>query len=120
MQLPQLLSPEPSAAPYMAAASNPSDSVFSQSLMKLTTGGGGLWKQQQQHHQQQHQQQQQQRFHSEWSIVDKLLASHQNLDQVFQGKWNPLLAHTVDHSFSVLRFPPHSVGCEADLLRFTK
>ncbi|CAA6657581.1 unnamed protein product [Spirodela intermedia] len=37
---------------------------------RLTMGGGGLWKQQQQQ-----QQQQQQRFHGEWSIVDKLLAS---------------------------------------------
>ncbi|XP_062178404.1 NAC domain-containing protein 76-like [Phragmites australis] len=86
MQLPQLMradQPVPAllrSQPGVAMAMSSLDMECSQNLMKLTSngsngmlhgGGGGT-----------------DRFagSTDWSILDKLLTSHQNLDQFFQGK----------------------------------
>ncbi|XP_015694042.2 NAC domain-containing protein 76-like [Oryza brachyantha] len=153
MQLPQLMSaeqpaPAPAAAPTSflpgvpPAAMSPLDVECSQNLMKLTsagtgTNGAGLL------HAGDH------RFNAaaaaatDWSILDKLLASHQNLDQLFQGRIiagaatsSPAAAMAPSHNHqqhlmdqlggaaagsSLQRLPLQYLGCEAaDLLRFSK
>jgi hypothetical protein len=74
---------------------------------------------------------------TDWSILDKLLESHQNLDQLFHGKLGgssavgalPPHHHQVQQqqlmeigASSLQRLPFfHYLGCEAaDLLRFSK
>jgi hypothetical protein len=64
---------------------------------------------------------------ADWSILDKLLASHQNLDQLFQGKLEAphhyqqqqLLPMQMGAS-PLQGLPLHYLGCEAaDLLKFS-
>ena len=94
IQLPQLLNPDSRLGSFMALAPSPNNMTFFQNSGKLP-----------------HQpQQQQQRFYGDLSIVDKLLASHQNLDHIFQGKWNSLEVQAVDHTLSGWRFPQHGVN----------
>ncbi|KAM3191463.1 hypothetical protein ACQJBY_069000 [Aegilops geniculata] len=144
MQLPRLMSAEhdqqtlssflPGASAAVAMSSH--ELECSQNLMKLTssgtngmlhhggTGGGG-----------------DPRFPgTDWSILDKLLASHQNLDQLFQGKVATAAAAASmapyqqqqqqqqlmeqlggSSTSSMQRMPLQYLGCEAaDLLRFSK
>ncbi|KAK3130546.1 hypothetical protein QOZ80_6BG0494920 [Eleusine coracana subsp. coracana] len=133
MQLPQLMNadqPIPallSGPPGIAMAMNSLDVECSQNLMKLTSngsdgmlhgggGGGGV-----------------DRFAgtTDWSILDKLLASHQNLDQLFQGKVTAASATPMapyhqqlmelGGTSSMQRSPLQYLGGEAaDLLRFPK
>ncbi|KAI4966497.1 hypothetical protein ZWY2020_040697 [Hordeum vulgare] len=141
MQLPQLMSAEheqqtlssflPGAGAPDAVAMSSLDVQCSQNLMKLTSsgtngmlhhsGGGG-----------------DPRFPgTDWSILDKLLASHQNLDQLFQGKVAAAAAASMapyqqqqlmeqlggssSSTSSMQRMPLQYLGCEAaDLLRFSK
>lgn len=131
MQLPQLMNadqPVPailSSQPGIAMAMSSLDVECSQNLMKLTSngsegmlhgGGGGVH-----------------RFAgtTDWSILDKLLASHQNLDQLFQGKVTAASAAPVapyhqqlmelGSTSSLQRLPLQYLGGEAaDLLRFPK
>ncbi|XP_072979905.1 NAC domain-containing protein 76-like isoform X3 [Typha angustifolia] len=108
MHLPQLLSTESSLPSFMPPASmNSLDLECSQNLMKLTSGGGTGFVPQE-------------RFSGDWSILDKLLASHQNLDQLFQGKLNPPTQLMDMGGASAQRFPLHYLGCETDLLKFSK
>ncbi|KAI0487980.1 hypothetical protein KFK09_027803 [Dendrobium nobile] len=101
MHLPQLLSSDQSSAAMAAASSfiSPIDLECSHNLMKLT---------------------------GDWSILDKLLASgHQNqLDQFFQVKCNANISNPqqlMDMSSSAQRFfPLQYLGCETDLLKFSK
>ncbi|XP_010915633.1 NAC domain-containing protein 76 [Elaeis guineensis] len=107
MHLPQLLSSESTIPPLMPPVSmNALDLECSQNLMKLTSGNGGGPLPHE-------------RFTGNWSILDKLLASHQNLDQLIQSKCNPL-SQLMDMGSSVHRFPLQYLGCEADLLKFSK
>lgn len=71
---------------------------------------------------------------ADWSILDKLLASHQNLDQIFHGKLGGVGVEAPHHyqqqqhqllmemgASSLQRLPLHYLGCEAtDLLKFSK
>jgi hypothetical protein len=136
MQLPQLMNtdqPVPALLPGqpggIATTMSSLDVECSQNLMKLTTngsdgmlhegGGGGV------NH----------RFipgTTDWSILDKLLASHQNLDQLFQGKQvtaasaAPMAPYhqqlmELGGTSSLQRLPLQYHGSEApDLLRFPK
>ncbi|XP_058103626.1 protein SOMBRERO-like [Magnolia sinica] len=113
MHLPQLLSPESAVLPFLTPISlNTMDIECSQNLMKLTSGSGGgstsgngfL---------------QQERFHGDWSFLDKLLASHQSLEQLCQVKVGHT-SHAVEMGSSVQRFPLQYLGCEADIPKFSK
>ncbi|KAJ3692132.1 hypothetical protein LUZ60_012482 [Juncus effusus] len=116
MQLPQLLSAEqiaPSMNSFLAphVPMNPLDIECSQNLMKLTSGTGlvsEIFSQE--------------KFTTDWSILDKLLASHQNLDQLFQGKMINSQSQVVDCvGSSVPRAPLQYLGCDAnELLKLTK
>lgn len=108
MHLPQLLSSESIGTPFMPSVSlNLSDIECSQNLMKLTTGEGGVL--------------QQEKLNVDWSILEKLLASHQNLDQIFQSRFNLAApSQSMDNGCSVQRFPLQYLGCETDFLKFTK
>ncbi|KAF0932022.1 hypothetical protein E2562_007829 [Oryza meyeriana var. granulata] len=143
MQLPQLMSaeqtPPAAAAPSSLLPGVPPTAISSldvecsQNLMKLTSaaaaagGASGLL------HAGDH------RFAAatDWSILDKLLASHQNLDQLFQGRViagasSPAAAMAPSHhqhlmdqlgggGSSLQRLPLQYLGCEAaDLLSFSK
>ncbi|KAL6629423.1 hypothetical protein ACP70R_029188 [Stipagrostis hirtigluma subsp. patula] len=68
---------------------------------------------------------------ADWSILDKLLASHQNLDQLFHGKLTGAAVGAPHHyqqqqlmemsASSLQRMPLHYFSCEAsDLLKFSK
>ncbi|KAK3156499.1 hypothetical protein QOZ80_2AG0108070 [Eleusine coracana subsp. coracana] len=70
---------------------------------------------------------------ADWSILDKLLASHQNLDQIFHGKLGGVGVQAPHHyqqhqqllmemgASSLQRLPLHYLGCEAtELLKFSK
>ncbi|KAL6876447.1 hypothetical protein ACP4OV_013019 [Aristida adscensionis] len=130
MQLPQLMNadqPVPSSLlPGQPMAMSSLDVECSQNLMKLTStggdgmmhggGGGGV-----------------DRFAgmTDWSILDKLLASHQNLDQIFQGRVTAASAAAMAPNHQQLmelgststmqRFPLQYLGGEAaELLRFPK
>ncbi|OEL25346.1 NAC domain-containing protein 76 [Dichanthelium oligosanthes] len=133
MQLPQLMNADQPvqtllpSQPGVAMAMSSLDVECSQNLMKLTSngsdgmihgggGGGGV-----------------DRFTgtTDWSILDKLLASHQNLDQLFQGKVSTASAAPMapyhhqlmelGGSSSLQRLPLQYLGSEAaDLLRFPK
>ncbi|KAK1275495.1 Protein SOMBRERO [Acorus gramineus] len=113
MHLPQLLSQESMTTPYIPSpiTFNTANIDCSHNLMKLTSpteGGEGVVHQQQQ-----------ERFTGDWSILDKLLTSHQNLDQIFQGKFNPP-SQALDIGSSIQRFPLHYLGIDGDLLKFSK
>ncbi|XP_062228959.1 NAC domain-containing protein 76-like [Phragmites australis] len=131
MQLPQLMSadqPFPAllpSQPGVAMAMSSLDVECSQNLVKLiSTGSDGM-------------------LHSgaagvdrfsattDWSILDKLLTSHQNLDQIIQGKVTgasaaPMAPYhqrlmELGSTSSLQRFPLQYLGGEAaDLLRFPK
>ncbi|EEF40887.1 protein SOMBRERO isoform X2 [Ricinus communis] len=108
MHLPQLFSPESAAVPpsFVTPLSlNTMDIECSQNLLRLTSTSCGLV--------------QPERFHGDWSFLDKLLASHQSLDH--QGKGNPS-SQVVDMGASVhhQKFPFPYLGCETDIMRFSK
>ncbi|XP_077229501.1 protein SOMBRERO-like [Tasmannia lanceolata] len=106
MYLPQLLSPESNLAPFLPPISlNSMDIQCSQNLMKLTSGGSGIL--------------QQERSHGDWSFLDKLLASHQNIEQLCHSKFTHP-SQAVDIGSSVQRFPFQYLGCDADMLKFSK
>lgn len=107
IHLPQLSSQESALGPsFISPVSlNPMDIECSQNLLRLTTGGCGLM--------------QQERFHGDWSFLDKLLASHQGLDPHHHSKCNPATQVT-DVGTSTQRFPFQYLGCETDILKFSK
>ncbi|KAF2302757.1 hypothetical protein GH714_005357 [Hevea brasiliensis] len=108
MYLPQLFSPESAVAPpYISPLPlNTMDIECSQNLLRLTSSGCGLL-------------QPAERFNADWSFLDKLLASHQSLDQHSQSKGSPSLV--VDHvgASSHQKFPFPYLGCENDILKFS-
>lgn len=111
MHLPQLFSPESAVAPSFITPLplNTMDiNECSQNLLRLTSSGCGLV--------------QPERVNSDWSFLDKLLASQQSLDQQSQSKRDPSF-HLVDHmgasshqKFSTFPY----LGCENDILKFSK
>ncbi|XP_031495776.1 protein SOMBRERO-like [Nymphaea colorata] len=109
MHLPQLLSPESGVAAFnMPPLSlNSIDIECSQNLMRLTTNG---------------MMQLDQKLTGDWSFLDRLLQSNQmNPDQFFQGKCNPAAVQVVDAAGSSMqRFPFHYLGCDQDMLKFSK
>ncbi|KAL5212266.1 hypothetical protein ABZP36_023113 [Zizania latifolia] len=115
MQLPQLTSadtPAPGTAHHAFASMNPLDTVgCSPNLVKMTTSVGGTGEMLMSG------------GAADWSILDKLLTSHQNLDQIFTGK--AIGAHQqqlMDIGASSLQrsLPFHYLGLEAtDLLKFS-
>jgi hypothetical protein len=139
MQLPQLTSAEHEQPPlpsYIPAVAMSSLEVeCSQNLMKLTSGvGNGMLQ-----HQHGGGGSGDPRFaaSTDWSILDKLLASHQNLDHLFQGKITSAAAASMapyqqqqlmeqlglggSSTSSMERIPLQYLGCQAtDLLRFSK
>ncbi|EOY14338.1 NAC domain transcriptional regulator superfamily protein isoform 1 [Theobroma cacao] len=109
MQLPHLFSPESAvASSFISPVSlNSTDIECSQNLLRLTSSGGcGLV--------------QQERYNGEWSFLDKLLATHHlSVDQQHsQGKCTP--SSQVDVGTSTQKFPFQYLGCEADILKFSK
>ncbi|XP_021597968.1 protein SOMBRERO isoform X2 [Manihot esculenta] len=110
MHLPQLFSPESAVAPSFVSPfpMNSMDIECSQNLLKLTSSGCGIV-------------QPGERFNSDWSFLDKLLASHQSLDQHSQSRGNPS-SLVVDHvgCSSQQKFPFPYLGCESDILKFSK
>ncbi|MQL79362.1 hypothetical protein Taro_011818 [Colocasia esculenta] len=108
MHLPQLLSSDCPSTPFMPLASlDMPQTHCSENLMKLTSGGGMFL--------------QHGKLNADWSILEKLLASHQHLDQVSQGKCSSLPSQTMGSSLPVPRFPLQNFGCELDqLLKFAK
>ncbi|KQK18102.1 NAC domain-containing protein 76 isoform X2 [Brachypodium distachyon] len=139
MQLPQLMSTEhelPSFLPGPPAVAMTSlDVECSQNLMKLTSNGSsnGML-----HHGCISTSGGDPRLAAtDWSVLDKLLASHQNLDQLFQGMVTATAAAasmapyqqqqqlmelgSSNGNSSMQRLPLQYLGCEAaDLLRFSK
>ncbi|KAL4313145.1 hypothetical protein GQ457_01G008190 [Hibiscus cannabinus] len=116
INLPQLFSPESAAvaSSFISPLSlNSMDIGYSQNLSRLTSTGGaggyGLL------------QQDQIRYNSEWPLLDKLLASQQpqSIDhQHSQNKCTPSLQ--LDVGTSSQKFPFQYLGCEADILKFSK
>ncbi|KAL5540223.1 hypothetical protein UlMin_044169 [Ulmus minor] len=141
MHLPQLFSPESVVAAANAAAAaapsfvsplslNTMDLECSQNLLRLTTSTtnstncGQLV-------------QQQERFNNgDWTFLDKLLASHNNnnthhhsgLDHL-KGNQNPSSSsqlhhdhhhHVANSGASAQRFPFQYLGCDNDMLKFSK
>ncbi|KAK3025112.1 hypothetical protein RJ639_044352, partial [Escallonia herrerae] len=107
----KLLSPEsvvhpPFLSPAGTGSLNRIDVQCSQNLLRLTPNGcGGT------------ELIQQDRFTTDWSFLDKLLASHQGLDE---SKCNPS-SQAVDVGHSSPRFPFHCLGVyETDALKFPK
>ncbi|KAF6135201.1 hypothetical protein GIB67_035272 [Kingdonia uniflora] len=102
MHLPQLMSPDSNVVPpsFISPLSlNPMDLECSQNLLKLTSNGGcGLVHQQE-------------RFTSDWSFLDKLIAAQQ---------CNPSSHVHEAADPSTQKFPFQYLGCESDLLKFTK
>lgn len=82
MHLPQLFSTEPSSSvhhpsPFLCPNSLSNiDMECSQNLLRLTSGDGGLIPVPE-------------RFTTDWSFLDKLLTSHQNMDQQIKLCNNP-------------------------------
>ncbi|KAL5997594.1 hypothetical protein ACLOJK_008524 [Asimina triloba] len=115
MHLPQLLSPESATVPFFPQVSlNNMDIQCSHNLMKLTSGAcssssGAVH------------QPAAERFHGDWSILDRLLASsHQSLEQLFQqGKMGPT-SQANEMGSSSQRFPLQYLGFETDILKFSK
>ncbi|GLU08568.1 hypothetical protein SLE2022_254740 [Rubroshorea leprosula] len=106
LHLPQLFSPESAVPPtFISPVSlNSMELECSQSLLRLTSI-------------QQQQQQQQERFHGDWSFLDKLLASHPNMDHQSQiSKANQV----VGVGTSTQKFPFQYLGLETDILKFSK
>lgn len=114
MHLPQLLSADASAPAFVPSSLNLNaiDLECSQNLMKLTSaaggggnggsggsGSGGISFLPQ--------------AGGDWSILEKLLASHQNLDQLFHNKCNPATSQVVDMGSGAQRFPFQYLGCDA-------
>lgn len=112
MQLPQLLSTESAATfPFNPSNSlNVTDIECSQNLIKLmgaaggeSSGSLGLL--------------QHERLNGDWSILDKLLASHQNLDQLIHGRGGGVQSQQVMNTgaeavSSTHKFPFQYLGCE--------
>ncbi|XP_020089353.1 NAC domain-containing protein 76-like [Ananas comosus] len=118
MHLPQLLSSESSPLPSFMpqqVSMNSLDIECSHNLMKLTNGGASN-----SHH---HLLPQERFNNGDWSRLDKLLASHQQLDQLFNGKLNTPPSHQLimEMGSSMERFPLHSLVCENDnIMKFPK
>ncbi|KAI4333234.1 hypothetical protein L6164_018068 [Bauhinia variegata] len=117
MHLPQLFSPESAVAPPSSFPStmNAMDVLeCSQNLLRLTTNGCGL-------NLMQPAAPQGERFHGEWSFLDKLLASHQGMDhQHQQSKCNPPTHACTVIGTSTQKFPFHYLGCDTDIMKFSK
>ena len=97
LHLPPLLSSEPVNTNFTSSTSfNLSDIECSQNLMKIAAGDGVAL--------------QYEKLNADWSILEKLLASHQNLDQIFQGRSNPGHNLGVDIGCSIQRFPLPYLG----------
>jgi hypothetical protein len=112
MHLPQLFSPESAVAPSFVSPlslNNMDDIECSQNLLRLTSTGCGLV-------------QPAGRFNGDWSFLDKLLASHQNLDhqQHYQNKRNSSSQIVDPVGTSTQKFPFQHLGFETDILRFSK
>lgn len=119
MYLPQLMSPGSAVAPFLPSL-NQVDIECSQNLMKLgrTTGHAGLV------------QQEYARFHGDWSILDKLLSSHQRVDQLYQSKginYNSSPSDQAQHDHQLVsplipKFPYQYLGstCESEIFKYTK
>jgi hypothetical protein len=115
MQLPQLLCTEPNGplSSFIPAhvSMNSHDIGCSHNIMKLTSNSVEV-----------SDVLSHEKFTTDWSILDKLLASHQNLDQLFQGKvFNPQSQVMDGIGSSAQRFPLQYLGCDAnDLFKFAK
>ncbi|MQL83768.1 hypothetical protein Taro_016272 [Colocasia esculenta] len=108
MHLPQLLSSEPAYMP-LAASLNMANLECTQNLVKLGPGGGGLL--------------QHDKVNGDGSTLDNLLASHQNLDQILQGKYCNVHAPSQameGPSLAQMFVPLQYLGLEVDMLKFTK
>ncbi|KAG2664351.1 hypothetical protein I3760_16G078400 [Carya illinoinensis] len=112
----KLFSPESAFAQpsFISPASlNTMDIQCSQNLLRLTAGGFAGFMQQE-------------RFNGDWSFLDKLLASHhQSMDhQHPQSKCNSSSHQVPDHvgstSSTSQKFPFQYLGCETDILKFSK
>lgn len=103
MHLPQLLSPESApvhSCSFLPAPLTSTDVECSHNLLKLTSAGFT----------------QQEKFSSDWSFLDKLLASNQCFDQ---GKSYPL-SQVADLVHSAHRFPFQYLGTQPDFSNFSK
>ncbi|KAF9677021.1 hypothetical protein SADUNF_Sadunf08G0063900 [Salix dunnii] len=112
MHLPQLFSPESVVAPSFASPlslNHMNDIECSQNLLRLTSTGCGF-------------EHPAGRFNGDWSLLDKLLASHQNLDpqQHYQNKRNSSSQIVDPVGTSTQKFPFQYLGFETDILRFSK
>lgn len=107
MQLPQLLSPETVQPSFFSSL--PVDMQSSRSLLRLTPGGsgggGGMMPPD--------------KFSGDWSFLDKLLATQQNMEQM--SKSGQQFSQVGDLVSPVQRIPfPYQFGFEPDYSRFTK
>lgn len=125
IHLPQLFSPESAIAAPPTSFHNSSMDILecSQNLLRLTTTNtsSGLNLMQQQ-------QQQGERLisGSDWSFLDKLLASHNGMDLNLRNKLcntpnNHQAAPSAVGTSSAQKFPFHYLGCEShDIMKFSK
>lgn len=121
MHLPLLFSPESAVVPppsFIAPLSlNTMDTnICSQNLLSLTSsasaGGCGISQHERLNH------------NGDWSFLDKLLASHQSLQEYHQlsqskGHHHPS-SQVVEVGTSAHKFPFHYLGCETDILKYSK
>ncbi|KAG6763864.1 hypothetical protein POTOM_031308 [Populus tomentosa] len=112
MHLPQLFSPDSAVAPSFVSPlslNNMNDIECSQNLLRLAPGGCGFVHPAG-------------RFNGDWSFLDKLLASHQNLDhqQHYHSKRNSSSQIVDPVGTSTQKFPFQYLGFETDILRFSK
>ncbi|XVE53403.1 hypothetical protein DITRI_Ditri03aG0000100 [Diplodiscus trichospermus] len=114
MHLPQLFSPESSAvAPSFISPLplNSMDIECSQNLLSLTSSGSGCGVMQQE----------QIRYNGEWSFLDKLLTIQpQSMDHHQQSQTKCSPSPQLDVGISTQKFPFQYLGCEADILKFSK
>lgn len=106
MHLPQLLSPESAlvhSCSFLPSPLTSTDVECSHNLLKLTSAGGCGFTQPE-------------KFSSDWSFLDKLLASNQCFEQ---GKSYPL-SQVADLVHSAQRFPFQYLGTQPDFSNFSK
>ncbi|KAH7843515.1 hypothetical protein Vadar_017552 [Vaccinium darrowii] len=137
MHLPQLLSPDHRhhqstsfvnmngsfLSPTAISSFNKMDIEFecSQNLLRLTSSGGNSTNGRE-ILQQQYKQERTTFNGTDWSFLDKLLASHQNQNQLENPNECHPSSQAIDLSPSsqIYGFPFDYIGCEMDILRFSK
>ncbi|KAL3581753.1 hypothetical protein D5086_016085 [Populus alba] len=108
----ELFSPDSAVAPSFVSPlslNNMNDIECSQDLLRLAPSGCGFVHPAG-------------RFNGDWSFLDKLLASHQNLDhqQHYHNKRNSSSQIVDPVGASTQKFPFQYLGFETDILRFSK